>query len=189
MRIVIDPGHGGKDPGAVNSRLKIEEADVALYYAKMLRSYLQGNGHQAMMTREDDTYISLERRVEIAHEFEADLFLSLHCNAALDAVAEGIEVWTSVGQMASDRYATFLYRQIEQTFPDRKMRQDTEDGDPDREYNFYVLRKTRCPAALLELGFITNDAEAIWLRDFSTMTDYCGAIAASISKWDAARNG
>jgi N-acetylmuramoyl-L-alanine amidase len=184
MRILIDPGHGGTDPGAVNDRVKLRESNVALMYALILRPHLADAGHQVSLSREADQFLSLPARVACAHDCRAHLFLSLHCNAAVNQAASGIELWTSVGQTASDDVATSLFGEIKGTFPDRKMRTDWDDGDPDKEANFYVLRHTRMPAVLLELEFLSNDAAAIWLRDYATVNLYCAAIARGVDAWD-----
>lgn len=184
MKIMIDPGHGGKDPGAVNPRLNLQEAQLTMIYARMLHPVLSDAGHRVMLTRAKEEGPGLVDRVKYAHVFGADCFLSLHCNASTNRAAEGIELWTSPGQTRSDQLATILFTEIKRTFTDRRMRADMEDGDPDREANFYVLRKTRMPAVLLELGFLSNDAEALWLSDFGTVRAYCDAIARGVAAWD-----
>ncbi len=79
-KIVIDPGHGGKDPGAVG-RLAIREKDITLDVARRLKARLEGRrGYEVILTRETDTYLSLRERVAFANERKADLFISIHVN-------------------------------------------------------------------------------------------------------------
>ena len=92
--IVIDPGHGGKDPGTANQRLKIQEKKIALDIAKRLRQLLVHKaGFNVTMTREDDHYLSLEERTAIANSKKGDLFVSIHLNAAPNRKARGVETY------------------------------------------------------------------------------------------------
>jgi len=180
MKIVIDAGHGGTDPGAVNERLKIKEANVTLNYAFILCSRLMACGHHVLMTRSQDAPVSLATRAMFSNLSNADLFISLHCNAAMVTEASGIEIWTSPGQTASDNVAAAILAEIEKMFPERKIRRDMSDGDPDKESKFYVLVHTVAPAVLLELGFLSNDEEATWMNDVATVGGYINAISNGI---------
>lgn len=91
--IVLDPGHGGKDPGAIGRKLRLKEKDLALAIAKRLESILRENGIRVVMTRRDDTFISLRRRSEIANKSDADLFVSVHINASRTRSQRGFECY------------------------------------------------------------------------------------------------
>lgn len=104
-RVVIDPGHGGKDTGAIGPD-GTREKDLTLAMAKKLRAYLEKEGLEVLLTREDDRTLSLEERTRFANEKGADLFLSLHVNAAHNRDAHGIETYTL--NLNSDRYAMRL---------------------------------------------------------------------------------
>jgi len=102
-RIVIDPGHGGKDPGAIGPR-GIKEKNIALDVAKRLRNELKRRGNfEIIMTRTSDRFISLWKRSDIANKKKADLFLSIHANAARTKKAKGFEVYFL--SAATDDYA------------------------------------------------------------------------------------
>lgn len=92
MRIVIDPGHGGKDPGAVR-RKSAKEKDMNLTVAKHLYDYLKKQGFEVKLTRNNDSFVTLAGRSKIANEFKADLFISIHTNAAKRTAAHGFEVY------------------------------------------------------------------------------------------------
>ena len=92
MRIVIDPGHGGKDPGAVRRR-SAKEKDMNLTVAKHLYDYLKKQGFEVKLTRDDDSFVTLAGRSKIANEYKADLFVSIHTNAAKRTAAHGFEVY------------------------------------------------------------------------------------------------
>lgn len=92
MRIVVDPGHGGKDPGATR-RGSSREKDLNLAVAKHLYNYLKKQGFDVKLTRDDDTFVTLAGRSKMANEYKADLFVSVHTNAAKRADANGFEVY------------------------------------------------------------------------------------------------
>jgi len=106
-RIVIDPGHGGFDSGAVNKRMGLSEKDFTLPISLALKQVIgeRSNGAiEVFLTRTDDYYVTLSDRVVTANQYDADLFISIHCNANEDAKASGFEVYFSAPK-ASDREA------------------------------------------------------------------------------------
>ena len=92
IRIMIDPGHGGQDPGAVR-RASAREKDLNLVVAKHLYNYLKKQGFDVKLTRTNDTFVTLAGRSKMANEFKADLFISVHTNAAKRSTANGFEVY------------------------------------------------------------------------------------------------
>ncbi|MBI5587177.1 MAG: N-acetylmuramoyl-L-alanine amidase [Deltaproteobacteria bacterium] len=92
-KIVIDPGHGGKDPGAIGKG-GLKEKDVTLKLSKMLREKLAPSVSKIVMTRDTDVFIPLEERTAIANSQDADLFVSIHINASQRAAASGVETYT-----------------------------------------------------------------------------------------------
>ena len=92
LRIVIDPGHGGKDPGATR-RGSSQEKVLNLTVSKHLYNYLKKQGFDVKLTRDDDTFVTLAGRSKMANEYKADLFVSVHTNAAKRAAANGFEVY------------------------------------------------------------------------------------------------
>lgn len=194
MRIVIDPGHAGRniDPGAVNAATDLQEADVALRVSQLVEKYLLAVGYKVKLTRtewEQEETDDLSFRTALANEWAADIFISLHCNSAENPSAEGYEVWTSPGDTLGDALATSLYRQIADEFPDRKGRTDYSDGDPDKESRFYVLVHTDAPACLVEMAFISNEEEAALLADAAWQDRYARAIARGVTDYFVAMEG
>jgi len=104
-RVVVDAGHGGRDTGAVGAH-GVREKDLALAIAKKVAARLTALGFQVVMTRKGDAFLSLDERTRIANEAHADLFVSIHCNAARRRKLAGVETWTL--NVASDRYAARL---------------------------------------------------------------------------------
>ncbi len=181
MRVLIDPGHGGQDPGAVAAG--IHEADVVLDVGLRLAQELLARQIVPTLTRYRDVTIPLATRVGIERLVEPDLFISIHCNAADTPAASGMEVWTSPGETPADRAATAILEALVAAFPDRRVRADWEDGDPDREARFYVLRRTLCPAVLVELEFLTNAGGRVFLTDQGTRPRIAAALAEGVSTW------
>lgn len=102
MRIVVDPGHGGKDPGAVRSRMR--EKDWNLAVGKELVQLLKKAGFEVKMTRDNDTFIALSERSKISNNFKADLFISVHTNASKNRNAHGFQVYFR-SEKATDKEA------------------------------------------------------------------------------------
>ena len=190
MRIVIDPGHAGRnvDPGAVNQSTGLQEADVALFVSKLVETQLLAAGHTVKLTRtewEQAETDDLDYRTSLSNDWGAELFVSIHCNSAVSPNAAGYEVWTSPGDTEGDALATCIYAQIAIEFPDRTGRADYSDGDPDKESRFYVLVHTNAPACLVEMAFISNDEEAALLSDVAWQTRYARAIARGVTDYTA----
>jgi N-acetylmuramoyl-L-alanine amidase len=102
-RVVIDPGHGGKDPGTVGGH-GTEEKTVNLWMGQELADSLREKDFEVILTRTDDTFIPLRERAALANRYKADLFISLHCNASLSTQLSGFEVYI-LSEKASDPHA------------------------------------------------------------------------------------
>lgn len=158
-RLVIDPGHGGHDPGACGHGLA--EADIVLDVSLKLALAME---HLAdvFLTRRTDEFLTLSERARKSNDLGSDLFISIHCNCASNKSAKGFELFTSPGETKADPVAKVLYDRWEKDRPlgaDSPMRRGNTSG-PDKEANFTVLAKTNAPAVLVELGFISNQDEA-----------------------------
>ena len=153
MKIVIDAGHGGSDPGAVNR--KHYEKDVALTIALKLGQLLSKAGADVIYTRTTDRTVELGERCQIANNASADYFISIHLNAAEAKSANGIETYAYGISGKGTELAKAVQKEL-----------ITKTGARDRgvkSANFYVLKRTRMPAILVETGFISNDAECLAL--------------------------
>ncbi|MBP2636012.1 MAG: cell wall hydrolase/autolysin [Firmicutes bacterium] len=187
-KIVIDAGHAGgnTDPGAINPVTGLQEADVTLEVSKLVAHYLECAGYPVKLTRserEQPETDSLQYRCDIANKWDADVFLSLHCNSAGTVLAKGFEVWTSPGQTDGDQLATYVQQQIVGEFPDRIGRVDYLDGDPDKESHFYVLTQTNAPACLVEMAFISSSEEAALLSDPIWQDRMARAVARGVTDY------
>ena len=152
MKICIDPGHSGPvEPGACAGG--VTEAAVNLRVAKLLAKTLEQAGHKVILTREDDVEDDgLSWRCEVAWKFRADIFVCIHCNAHASPEAHGTEVYyypTSENGHALARCIQDELVALCQTY-----NRGVKTND-----KWTVLLKTACPAVLVELAFLTNDAE------------------------------
>ena len=152
-RVVIDPGHGGPDPGAVG-RGGLRETNVVLDVALQVAQLLRSKGVQVVMTRTTEVDVDLPPRVSLANRSRADAFVSLHANALSMARPDvnGIETFYYQGGRSRDLAAS-IQREILAVSP----------GSPNRGARpgrFYVLRRTAMPAALAEMGFVTGQLDA-----------------------------
>ena len=190
MKIMIDPGHGGTDPGA-ESKVRYmgrgyEEKAIALAIARELDHILGLAGFDVRMTRYADIYLGLTQRCTIANRWPADLFVSIHLNADPDddgpgtSEARGHEVWIYPAAARSRKLAECIAAQMRTMFPDEPFR-GVKEG------NLAVCRLTQMPAVLVEVGFIDNSETARQLCDPAArrqlaqsiangIADYCGAV-------------
>ncbi|HJV47127.1 MAG TPA: N-acetylmuramoyl-L-alanine amidase family protein [Bacillota bacterium] len=146
--VVLDAGHGGKDTGAVGITGNYEK-DITLSVEKLVKAeLLKYKNFQVVETRSDDSYPTLQDRVDIAQNANADLFLSIHCNS-FDPDARGTETYYETPQSAALAQTVHKHLLAATGFPDR----GTKTSD------FYVITNTTMPSNLVELGFITNAEE------------------------------
>lgn len=170
--IVLDPGHGGKDPGAVNG--SYTEKAITLKVGTLVKQKLEAAGAKVFMTRTGDTYPTLQDRVDFTDANYGEIFVSIHVNSAASSSAQGAETFYAVttGDMYQEDIdlATFVNSQIV-TNLNMKNR-----GVKSAQY--YVIRNQLIPAVLVELGFITNDSD----RNKLTNDRYVELYAESIYK-------
>ena len=185
MKILLDPGHGAPDPGAIGPT-GLTEASVVRKVAHAAAMLLAQSGFETNLTCYGDSGMSLDGRGALANSWGADALVSIHCNAAASSTAHGIEAWTTPGQTAADPLAESLLVAMGRAFPGEPIRRDTADGDGDKEGRFRVLVKTRAPAVLVELGFISHPATESAMRSPSWIASAAGAIATGITNWKAA---
>lgn len=105
--VVLDPGHGGKDPGAIGRSFRTYEKNITLSMGKELKAQLEARGFKVFMTRSTDIFIPLRQRVRIARNYHADLFISLHADSAANRNAQGLSIYT-LSETASDKEAAAL---------------------------------------------------------------------------------
>ena len=209
--IVIDPGHGGKDPGGLGSG-DLQEKGIVLSISHKLREVLTAKGYTVLMTRETDRFIPLKKRTEFATQHKADLFLSIHANAADTSRANGIETYyldvnstdkdseqIAARENINSGYSiqeleTLLDGLIRESKSEDSKRlarhvQDTlvqNTGAVDRgvkHARFVVLIGTKVPAILIETGFVSNPVERRKLATSAYQDKIATAIAQGVDKF------
>ncbi len=170
--IVIDPGHGGKDSGAVGIN-GIQEKDIVLKIAKQiveLNEIAFKNQFEIYLTRYTDTLISLGDRTKLAKILKADIFISLHCNHADNANARGIEVYVANSNEKHFQKSIIIAYNIQKMI----MAKLGFESRGVKFANFQVLGETTnfCPSILLELGFLSNRDEANYVSEYKNLKDF-----------------
>jgi N-acetylmuramoyl-L-alanine amidase len=170
--IIIDAGHGGHDRGGIPGQ-RISEKVLALDVATRLEKRLRKAGFRTVMTRKRDVFVPLGTRVAIANRYRDGVFVSVHFNSAEREGARGFETYYAGGS-ASYRLAAEIQRNLLRTTR-------TENRGVKRR-GFYVLRKTRIPAVLVECGFLTNRQEGRLSLSSRHRERLAAAIASAIIK-------
>jgi N-acetylmuramoyl-L-alanine amidase len=209
--ILIDPGHGGKDPGAIGEhviggkKLRVVEKEITLAVSKKLYAALKAKypDKRILVTRDDDSYPSLEDRVEMANSVElasneAIIYVSIHANSSFNKNAKGFEIWylnpeyrrtlvdTKAPGSPSQEIAPILNAMLEEEFTTESiiLARDVMTGlqaqvgaqSPNRGIRaeeWFVVRNARMPSILIETGFVTNPEEGQLL----TQDDYLSRVA------------
>ncbi len=169
--VVIDAGHGGHDRGGMPGQI-VEEKRYALDVAMRLDSALRRAGYRTVMTRRGDYFVELDKRSSMANRYAGNaIFVSIHFNGASNYDAHGIETYYASGSASRHLAQSIHYRVLKAT------------GEVDRRVRsrgLSVLRKTRMPAVLCELGFLTNRYEARKITSSSYRQRLADAVAAGI---------
>ena len=173
MRIFINPGHAPDphaDPGAVNFRLGLRESEIARLIGERVDLYLDKVGYDVKLFQ----YDGLQQICDAANEWDADLFVSIHCNAA-NGLARGTESYHAPYSAKGWLLANSIHQQIVDAInsPYRYWNRGVKDA------RFYVLMNTDMPAALVETAFIDNDDDARLLVEYED--EFARAIARGIS--------
>lgn len=173
--IVVDPGHGGPDAGAIGNG--IYEKNVVLPIALQLGRYLQQMGYAVVYTRTQDIDLDLEPRVSLAERVRADAFVSVHANSLESRLSNinGVETYYAPGATSGQQLAASVHQQI-----------ISGTGANDRgvrSARFFVIRKTSMPAILVETGFVTNPQEAANLNNRAYQDRMALSIARGVDQF------
>lgn len=179
--VVIDPGHGGKDSGAMGVN-DIREKDVVLEIAKAILELNKKSKSplEIYLTRYGDTLISLSDRTKLAKALNADLFVSLHCNHSDNPEARGLEVYVANQRSKFLNEATWFGFKLQADL-NEKLGFESRGA---KFANFQVLRETIefMPSVLLELGFLSNRDEGKYISDFNSIQPIVLTILQSLQK-------
>jgi len=175
--IVIDPGHGGKDPGThCYTFPKYEEKILALKTAQLVSQNLRELGYRTVLTRNDDTFIELYQRAAFANERRAIAFVSIHYNSAANENVHGIEIFYY--QTDPSKRKAQASRKMGENVIKELVNLTQAKNRGVKHANFVVVRETKMPAILIECGFLTNAQERSKLFD----PNYQESLAMGIAK-------
>lgn len=171
-RVTVDPGHGGADHGAMGPQ-GTREKDVTFAIAKRLSRLMEAGGMSVQMTRLKDVEILLRPRVEMANRNGSDVYISIHANSYGNKAVRGIETYyfADASYPLAKAIQKHLVASLKQ--PDRGVRKN----------NFYVVNHSRMPAALVEIGYLTNAEEEKLLRDADYQEKAAQAIYNGVKEW------
>lgn len=172
-KVFIDAGHGGSDPGALGFGYR--ESDLNLQVAKKVESKLKSKGIDVKMSRSSDIYYSLSERAEMANDYGADAFVSIHQNSAESASANGIETYYNKNKEEDKPLSNDIQKQV--------INQAGATNRGVKNAGFTVLVKSDMISALVECGFITNELEVKKLSDSAYQDKLATGIADGIENY------
>ena len=172
--VIIDAGHGGKDPGAT-SVLGFYEKGINLSVASKVAWLLEQRGLRVKMTRTDDYFVELEDRAAIANDLNADLFVSIHSDSFPKSSRRGYTIYIAKSASSSSRRAASAIA--------RSMSGTGLNSFGVQTAGYHVLTDTRGPAVLVEMGYLSNRSEAALLRSSSFQNRLAQAVADGISDY------
>ena len=169
--VVIDAGHGGHDRGGIPGQ-RIAEKEMTLDVAQRLKKLLAADGYRVVMTRENDVFVPLGTRTAIANSYRNAIFVSVHFNSAKRVGADGIETYFYGRDSLPLASAVHHFVAGGAASPNRGV----------RRRGYFVLRRARVPAVLVECGFLTNPTEAAYISKSSYRQKLAEEIAAGVKQ-------
>lgn len=184
--VVLDPGHGGKDPGKVGAAEELEK-DINLAISLKVREKLEEDGMEVVMTREEDVMLSdgdadnkkledLNSRIGIINEQQPAIAVSIHQNSYSDPAVRGAQVFYFTHSDKGKQAAEALQKELLEF--DQENTRDIKAND-----TYYLLKKTEVPTVIVECGFLSCPGEAELLTDEAYQEELAGAIAKGIESW------
>jgi N-acetylmuramoyl-L-alanine amidase len=173
--VIVDPGHGGPDPGAIGIG-GLQEKDIVMSIAQQVTSFLEQKGVQAVLTRTGDYDFDLEPRVAMAERLNATIFVSIHANSINLSRSDisGLETYY---------YSSASSLRLAQTIHNSILQGVNIENRGVRSARFYVLRRTSMPSVLIEVGFVTGREDAAKLSNPAYQTQMAQAIARGILQY------
>lgn len=178
--VVIDAGHGGDDPGKVGINNALEK-DINLQIAEKVKTHLEKNGIEVVMTREDDVMEEtkledMKKRVALINKTKPKITVSIHQNSYSDSGIKGAQVFYYTDSEISKEAAMLMQEEFRK-IDSENTRQIKSNGD------FYMLKKTEVPTIIVECGFLSNPGEAEKLVSDEYQEDMAEAICRGIMTW------
>ncbi len=178
LTVMLDAGHGGSETGAIGPLgLRYAEKDINLNFAYKLKAELEALGAKVLMTRTDDTYLSLSQRLALSRKARPDMFISLHANS----MADNVDISKISG--FSVFYREDFAKSAAQLVYDSVIKEHGRNKHGVNKKNFYVIRNTWAPSFLLENAFVPNPAEFEWLTDEAEQIKLAKTVARAVAEY------
>ena len=185
--VVLDPGHGGRDPGKVGVNQALEK-DINLSVAEKVKEEMEAAGITVIMTRGEDKGLydedadnkqvqDLQRRCELIHQAAPDCAVSIHQNSYSDESVSGAQIFYYEDSQEGKNLAACLQEAMSTELPEGTMR-EAKGND-----SYYLLKKTDAPAVIVECGFLSNPEEADLLTDDTYQASLAGAICRGVERY------
>jgi len=184
-KVVLDAGHGGKDPGAHSKKEHYEEKQLTLVTTKLVQKYLEEMGYHVLLTRENDSFLELSARAEKANSAKADLFVSIHYNFCEAKEVEGIEIFYY--QDAKNPGRVTASKKLGREVLSRIVKHTGAESRGVKPGNLAVVRETTMPAILIEGGFLSHAKERVKIQDSDYRCYLAWAIARGIDAYFLAK--
>lgn len=187
MVVMLDAGHGGEDFGTHSlGNPKYQEKFLNLSTTLLVKNFLQQFGFEVMMTRTDDTFISLEERSILANKMKPKIFVSIHFNSAPSEDAEGIEVFYYRND--DNKIRVSKSKALAQFILDKTIQNTEAKSRGVKHGNYSVIRETQIPAVLIEGGFLTSTSEMEKIKNGNYLKSLALGIAQGIQEYLAKEN-
>lgn len=173
--VVIDAGHGGKDPGAGAENYKVKESDIALKLSMNLKGYLEEhNDIQVFCTRTEDVYPTLQERADLALGLEADLFISWHCNASESSRKNGTEILYNAEQGKEEHFNSRDFAEL--CLAKLVDALGTKDGGLSNRQDLHIVRRATMPMVLIETAYLSNSRDLKVLKNDEKLQEAAYAV-------------
>ncbi len=181
--IILDAGHGGRDPGSMSHREDYEEKSLTLSTVFLVQDHLKKLGYKTVLTRNHDIYVPLHTRAELANDLDANLFVSIHYNFSTSRDVEGVEVYVYKEEKTPNNPRILQSKQLAQTTLASVIERTGAKSRGVKQANFAVIRETQMPAILIEAGFLSNPHECERIHDPQYLRQLSWGIAKGIDKY------
>jgi N-acetylmuramoyl-L-alanine amidase len=178
ITVMLDAGHGGSESGAIGPLgLRYAEKDINLDFAFKLKAELEALGANVLMTRTNDSYLSLSQRLALSRNARPDMFISLHANS----MADNVDISKISG--FSVFYSEDFAKPAAQLVYDHVIREHGRNKHGVNKKNFYVIRNTWAPSFLLENAFVPNPIEFEWLTNEAEQIKLAKTVAKAVAEY------
>lgn len=173
--VVLDAGHGGKDPGAGAENYRVKESDIALKLLLYLKELLETNTDiKVFCTRTEDVYPTLQERADLALGMEADLFISWHCNASDSSKKTGTQIIYNAEQGKEDVFNSKAFAQL--CLDKLLFALETKSRGLSDRQDLHIVRRATMPVALIETAYLSNPKDLELLKDDEKLKDAAYAV-------------